>query len=47
MTVSKTARKILFPDEPRIWNLDVPSAGAASSMKNKIKAVAKAKTHLF
>ena len=39
MTLSKIARKKLFVDESRIWNLDEPAAGAASKMKTKVRLI--------
>ena len=35
MTESKIARKKLFADEPRIWNLKKLAAGAPSNMTLK------------
>ena len=37
--MSKIARKKLFVDESRIWNLEEPAAGAASTMRTKIRSV--------
>ena len=36
--MSKIARKKLFVDESRIWNLEEPAAGAASTMSTKIRS---------
>ena len=37
--MSKIARKILYADESRIWNIKEPAAGAASNMKTKIRSI--------
>ena len=37
--MSKIARKKLFVDKSRIWNLEEPAAGAASNMKTKIRSI--------
>ena len=37
--MSKIARKKLFVDKSRIWNLEKPAAGAASNMKTKIRSI--------
>ena len=37
--MSKIARKKLFVDKSRIWNLEEPGAGAASNMKTKIRSI--------
>ena len=37
--MSKVARKKLFVDKSRIWNLEEPAAGAASNMKTKIRSI--------
>ena len=39
MAISKKARKKLFVDESRIWNLEEPAAGAASNMKTNIISI--------
>ena len=39
MARSKKARKKLFVDESRIWNLQEPPAGAASNMKTNIISI--------
>ena len=39
MTMSKIARKKLFVDESRIWNLEEPAAGAASTMSINIRSI--------
>ena len=39
MRISKIARKKLFVDKSRIWNLEEPAAGAASNMKTKIRSI--------
>ena len=39
MTMSKIARKKLFVDESRIWNLEEPAAGAASTMSTNIRSI--------
>ena len=39
MRMSKIARKKLFVDKSRIWNLEEPAAGAASNMKTKIRSI--------
>ena len=39
MTISKIAKKKLFIDESRIWNLEEPAAGAASTMSTKIRSI--------
>ena len=39
MTVSKIARKKLFVDKSRIWNLEEPAASAACNMKTKIRSI--------
>ena len=37
--MSKIARKKLFLGESRIWNLEEPAAGAASTMSTKIRSI--------
>ena len=37
--MSKIARKKLFIDESRIWNLEEPAAGAAFTMSTKIRSI--------
>ena len=37
--MSKIARKNLFADESRIWNIEEPAAGVASNMKTKIRSI--------
>ena len=37
--MSKIARKKLFVNEFRIWDLEEPAVGAASNMKTKIRSV--------
>ena len=37
--MSKIARKKLFTDESRLWNLEKPAAGAASTMSTKIRSI--------
>ena len=37
--MSKIARKELFVDESRIWNLEEPAAGAASTMSTNIRSI--------
>ena len=39
MIMSKIARKKLFVDESRKWNLEEPAAGAASTMSTKIRSL--------
>ena len=39
MTMNKIARKMLFVDECRIWNLEEPAASAASHMKTNIRSI--------
>ena len=45
MTMSKIARKKLFVDESRIWNLEKPATGraiqpwGASNMKTNMKSI--------
>ena len=39
MTMSKIARKKLFVDESRIWNLEEPAAGATSNKDMKITSI--------
>ena len=39
MTMSRIARKKLFVDESRIWNVKEAAAGAASTMKTKIRSI--------
>ena len=38
MIISKIARKKLFVEESRMWNLERPAAVAASTMSTKIKS---------
>ena len=38
MTISKIARKKLFVDESRIWNMEEPTAGAPSNKNLKIRS---------
>ena len=35
----KVARKKLFIDESRLWNLEEPAAGVASNIKTKLRSV--------
>ena len=37
--MSKIVRKKIFVDESRIWNLEEPAAGAASTMSTKIRSI--------
>ena len=37
--MSKIARKKLFIDKPRIWNLEEPAAGTTSTMSTKIRLI--------
>ena len=37
--MSKIARKKLFVDKSRIWNIEEPSAGTASTMSTKIRSI--------
>ena len=37
--MSKIARKKLFLDDSRIWNVKEPTASAASNMKTKIRSI--------
>ena len=37
--MSKIVRKKLFEDEFRIWNLEEPVAGAASTMSTNIRSI--------
>ena len=37
--MSKLARKKLFVDESRIWNLEESPAGVASNMKTSIRSI--------
>ena len=37
--MSKIARKKLFVDESRIWNLEEPAAGAPSTMSTNIRSI--------
>ena len=39
MTMSKMARKKLFVDESRIWNIKEHAADAASHMKTKMRSI--------
>ena len=39
MTMNKIARKKLFVDESRIWNIEEPMASAPSNMNLKIKCI--------
>ena len=39
MTISKIARKKIFVDESRIWNLEEPAAGAATTMSTNIRSI--------
>ena len=39
MTMNKIARKMLFVDECRIWNLEEPAASTASHMKTNIRSI--------
>ena len=39
MTMRKVARKKLFIDESRLWNLEEPAAGVASNIKTKLRSV--------
>ena len=39
MTMSKIARKELFVDESRIWNLEEPAAGITSDINTKIRSI--------
>ena len=39
MTMSKIARKKLFVDKSRTWNLEEPAAGAASTMSTNIRSI--------
>ena len=39
MTMRKVARKKLFIDKSRLWNLEEPAAGVASNIKTKLRSV--------
>ena len=39
MTMSNIARKKLFVDKSRTWNLEEPAAGAASIMSTNIRSI--------
>ena len=39
ITMSEIARKKIFVDESRIWNLEEPAASAASTMSTNIRSI--------
>ena len=39
MTISKIARKQIFVDESRKWNLEEPAAGAATTMSTNLRSI--------